>query len=176
MSLQSLTKADDISDFEIEGMSIGDSALDFFSESEIKSNKQNYYKKKDFIPVYIVKSFKIYEGIQFHYKKSDKSYKLHAVSGIIEYNNIDDCYDKMKEIDQEFKSLFKNSDRSDNGKRKHPEDTSGKSIQWGIYYFLPSDDVAVVSCFDWSKKMNYPDHLRISLVTGEFNSWAETAF
>jgi len=33
-SLQSWTKADDISDFEIEGMSIGDSALDFFSENE----------------------------------------------------------------------------------------------------------------------------------------------
>ena len=27
---------DDIRDFEIEGMSIGDSALDFFSEEEIK--------------------------------------------------------------------------------------------------------------------------------------------
>ena len=37
-SLQSWTKADDISDFEIEGISIGDSALDFFSESEIKKN------------------------------------------------------------------------------------------------------------------------------------------
>ena len=30
--------AEDISDFEIEGMSIGDSALDFFSEKQIKEN------------------------------------------------------------------------------------------------------------------------------------------
>ena len=36
ISLQSWTKADDISDFEIEGISIGDSVLDFFSEDEIK--------------------------------------------------------------------------------------------------------------------------------------------
>ena len=35
-SLQSWTKADDISEFEIEGMSIGDSLLDHFSEEEIK--------------------------------------------------------------------------------------------------------------------------------------------
>ena len=34
-SLQSFTKADDISDFEIEGMSLGESLLDFFSEEEI---------------------------------------------------------------------------------------------------------------------------------------------
>ena len=35
VSLQSLTKADDIRDFEIEGMSLGDSALNFFTKSEI---------------------------------------------------------------------------------------------------------------------------------------------
>ena len=52
-SFQSLTKADDIRDFEIDGMSIGDSLLDYFSESEIKSNGMNYYRKKDFTPVWI---------------------------------------------------------------------------------------------------------------------------
>ena len=39
-SFQSLTKADDIRDFAIEGMSIGDSALDFFTKNEI-DNSQN---------------------------------------------------------------------------------------------------------------------------------------
>ena len=34
-SLQSLSKADDIRDFQIEGMSIGDSLLDFYSKREI---------------------------------------------------------------------------------------------------------------------------------------------
>ena len=33
--------ADDISDFEIEGISIGDSALDYFSEEQIKGKKVN---------------------------------------------------------------------------------------------------------------------------------------
>ena len=37
-SFQSLTKADDIRDFEIEGMSIGDSLLDFMSITEIKND------------------------------------------------------------------------------------------------------------------------------------------
>ena len=43
-SLQSLIKADDISDFEIEGMSIGDSLLDFFSEEKINSSYQIKYE------------------------------------------------------------------------------------------------------------------------------------
>ena len=42
ISLQSWTKADDIRDFQIEGMSIGDSALDFFSKLEIKKNERKY--------------------------------------------------------------------------------------------------------------------------------------
>ena len=41
-SFQSLTKADDIRDFEIEGMSIGDSLLDFMTINEINSSKLNY--------------------------------------------------------------------------------------------------------------------------------------
>ena len=42
ISLQSLAKADDISEFEIEGMSIGDSLLDFMTINEINSSKLNY--------------------------------------------------------------------------------------------------------------------------------------
>ena len=37
LSFQSMTKADDIRDFEIEGISIGDSLLDYFTEEEINN-------------------------------------------------------------------------------------------------------------------------------------------
>ena len=38
------SQADDIRDFQIEGMSIGDSALDFFSVGEIETSKKDYYE------------------------------------------------------------------------------------------------------------------------------------
>ena len=34
--------AEDISDFQIEGMSVGDSLLDYFSEQQIINNNKNY--------------------------------------------------------------------------------------------------------------------------------------
>ena len=43
-SLQSWTKAEDISELEIEGISIGDSLLDYFDKSIILNNKKDYYK------------------------------------------------------------------------------------------------------------------------------------
>ncbi len=42
-------KADDIRDFQIEGMSVGDSLLDYYSEKEInKSRKVTKYKDKTY--------------------------------------------------------------------------------------------------------------------------------
>ena len=47
-SLQSWTKADDIRDLEIEGVSIGDSLLDYYSEEEIKNNSQTFWLLSSF--------------------------------------------------------------------------------------------------------------------------------
>ena len=54
-SLQSLTKADDIRDLEIEGMSVGDSLLDYYSQSEINEALKNpsYYKSKKFVEIFL---------------------------------------------------------------------------------------------------------------------------
>ena len=46
LSIQTLVKADDIRDFQIEGMGIGDSALDFFNKKKI-DNKKTYYPKSN---------------------------------------------------------------------------------------------------------------------------------
>jgi len=51
LSFQSLINADDIRDFEIEGMSIGDSALDFFSKTQIIKGTRDYYNDKTFTVV-----------------------------------------------------------------------------------------------------------------------------
>ena len=74
-SFQSLTKANDINDFEIEGMSIGDSLLDIFSKKEIDSIEPIYYpKSKKFHDLAIIsKKFKNYDQITFGLKKTMKN-------------------------------------------------------------------------------------------------------
>ena len=49
LTLQTPSQADDIQDFQIEGMSIGDSALDYFSEEEIKNNYVKLIKTLDLL-------------------------------------------------------------------------------------------------------------------------------
>ena len=47
-TLQTPSQADDIRDFQIEGMSIGDSLLDYFDKERIESYKTPYPKSDKF--------------------------------------------------------------------------------------------------------------------------------
>ncbi len=99
-SIQSWTKADDIRDFEIDKMSIGDSLLDFISKSKIKSLRKSYYpNSKKYVRYYEVLDSNIYDAIDVYVLDSDKKFIIHSLSGIIEYHDdIENCYPKKIEI------------------------------------------------------------------------------
>ena len=71
-SFQSLIKADDIRDFQIEGMSIGDSLLDYMSLNQIKDSKRNYFKdKRKYYVVARVNNLENYEVVDLYLKTGD---------------------------------------------------------------------------------------------------------
>ena len=83
-SFQTLTKADNIRDFQIEGMSIGDSLLEFFNEKNINKDKA-FYKSNKFYQVSIDdKKFNQYESVNFQLKNNDNKYIIQSLSGVIE--------------------------------------------------------------------------------------------
>ena len=176
---QTSSLGDDIRDFEIEGISIGDSLLDYFSEDEIKNNiMKNYYKyksNKKFIAIEFneLPFFETYENIAVHVKSDDKKYKIYEIGGFDFYDkNIDDCYKKQNKIDKELSKVFKEAERDYGSKEKHPADESGKSNVTYINYWFKSGDFVSIDCIDWSSKMKpRVDNLNISLVTKEFNDW-----
>ena len=174
-SLQSWTKADSISEFQIEGMSIGDSALNFFSETDIKKNSKNYYKDKKFTPVQndLYPFFQTYDAVDFNYKTGDKKYIFHNLNGILFYdNNIQDCYIKMDEIIEEIESSENYTKKYDKGIFIHGADKTGKSkYTQARFDFL--DGHIVITCYDYSKEhRSSQDHLAVSVDTKEFYKWA----
>ncbi len=169
-------KADDIRDFEIEGMSIGDSALDYFSESEIKKNKKNWYRDKKFYGVEIKAKSQKYDSLQFHFKTGDKKYIIQALGGLIFFkNDIKSCQALKKTIDNDIKDLFIKARVSDKGKRKHDADNSGKSFTYDTFYFVNNGNV-LTGCYDWSKKMKYTDNFRLIANTNEIDKWYSVAY
>ena len=173
LSLQSWTKADDIRDFEIEGMSIGDSALDFFSKKNLLKNKKNWFKNKEYSHSELrnLPNFKQYEDVHLNYLSNDKKFTLVAIEGVTFYRNkIKKCLKKMDEIDSEFKNLFKNTVRGGKEKNRHSNSSvPGKNYVTDIIYDFNNGDGVTLACYDWSKESGYGDHLRISLRSNKFS-------
>ena len=171
--------ADDISDFQIEGLSVGDSALDYFSEEKILNNRATYFKNKTYTPVEIDdESFEIYDGVQFGYKTGDKNYTILGLAGNINYpNNIKPCYKKMDEIVTELTELFKNIAHITEKKAiTQTIDKPGDTKKVSVAYWFDSKDVAVVACYDYSEESGYMDHLSVSVDTKEYNDFLGIAY
>jgi len=176
LSFQTLTKADDIRDFQIEGISIGDSLLDHFNVNEINDNlKDVNYPSDKYLLFEIYKvdhQLSQYDALMVHFKKNDKKYIVYSVSGVMEFaDNIKGCSLTKKEIDLELLKLFKNLERKDYGFNISKSDKSGKSSFSEIEYKFPSKDEITIQCYDWSKETGYMDHLRLGLKYKEFTNW-----
>ena len=173
-SLQSWTKADDISDFQIEDISIGDSILNHYSEEIIKKNYLDYYEPK-YGGVEIIEKRGKYDSIQLMYKLSSNEYKIEAISAL-QFMDIDTCQSQIDSIAEELKDLFKSNKINIRKKNtfKHSYDKSGKSKVTSVeFIFKESKDVIIVACYFWSNKIKsnegWRDNLRISVRKKEYD-------
>ena len=167
-SLQSWTKADDIRDFEIEGVSIGHSLMD-----HISIEKYNILKKSQYEYVHTFATIKIkfenlnkYDQVRGYYKINDKNKIIHAVEGTTVTSNISECINLMNDVTNEIDEDYLHF-KSDKNIFNHWVDKSNKSKVHQIDYEFSSGDAIAVQCVDWSKKMEeengWIDNFRVTL-------------
>ena len=182
-SFHSLAKADDIRDFEIEGMSIGDSALDFMSKKEIINTLNHkhtfFYKKKVFAVITTPLISNKYERISITIKPNDESFLIYGIEGIIYFNNdISGCLKKKIEVQNEFKSFLKNTNFNDQGTFKHPGDPTGNSLQTVFDFNFKNDGLTRVVCHDWSEKLTnekgWTDEFKIYIISDVFYDFVKS--
>ena len=154
--------ADDISDFQIEGMSLGDSALKYYSESKIKANKQNWYKGKKY-------STSTIGDIQISYKTKDKEYILVSID-LSERMDISKCSENISSEVEIIKNLFSNKVKLRGPNRvKHWADKSKKSWLDQYIFKFPNKDYIFVECYNWSDKItstkDWSDNFRVRIVS-----------
>ena len=179
-SLQSLTKADDIREFEIEGMSIGDSALDYFKNSDFKTFYEQYYPGSDEylgveIPQHLSKiEYSNYDSITLNWKKNDNSMKIVAISGIKLFpNNLDGCLRERDFIASEIKGIL-----DDFKEERYTMDFGDMhdSISYAIDLKIKDGSIRIW-CTDWDEKSekenDWEDDLNVSIDTKEFIYWVD---
>jgi len=183
--------ADDISDFQIEGISIGDSLLDYMTEDEIlkeiEANSGGYTfleEPNKYLHIYLFKKFLTYDEVSFFIKnnstnkyitnKNDK-YKILLINGSINYiEDLDGCMKERDKIIEITSEMFPNASKTEYS-YSHSADPSGKSMKYDVYFEYDSGVEIEVSCDNFEEnfriKNNWSEGLNFSISSAETTKW-----
>ncbi len=170
----SLIFAEDISDFQIEGFSIGESMLDSFAEEEIINFQKIPYDDDTFYDlIAIPENLEIYDVLIFGVKKNDPDYSIFSINAVLIYDNqIEYCLSKKKDIVSDIKEMFSKSVTIDEYKDSHNGDKTGNSIFYSTDFNFESGSNVRVMCLDLTLEFNQgPDHLRVIINSKEYGEW-----
>ena len=173
-NFQILTKADDIRDFEIEGMSIGDNLLDHFTKDYIDTLETEHYPKSN--KFYVVdgnfKNSELYDGFQVALKKNN--YTVYGITAGIFFDDMRNCLAHKNKVESEISNMFKSSKKF-SSEGKHDADPNGNSYMHQTQYSLLKGGLIAIECLDWSDeitdKYNWQDNFSISFYSNEYEDF-----
>ena len=164
-------KADDISDFEIEGMSINDTLLQFYNQKIILESEVSMgYKDKKYTAVEIVDDkYKSYSQVDIEYLTQDKNILIKSLNGIIFYSDMNKCYEKMDDITKEISNAV--SVIPQTNKYKHQSDPLG--VVKGAMYQLENGQI-LIQCYDYSSDDYGKDLLSVSIWSEDYVKYLDS--
>ena len=161
LSFQTLSLADNIRYFQIEGMKIGDSALDYFSETQLENNEQGWHNysyneySTSFMP-----GKGIYNWFLVTYKNDDNNFIIEGLVGGLEKSNYDikECNNKLDVVALNISKLFKNIVQEEKKSYKLKQDAAqtypftGKSVVTSLSFNFLDGAKIVLACYDMDKQ------------------------
>ena len=180
LSFQSLVKAEDISDFEIEGMSINKSVLDYISVNEVLDNTLPYFEtKREYYITGIVSNLKLYDQVEIYLKSNDNKYIIKTIIAGLFIDDLDQCLKQKKKIVNDLDKIFLNTKKI-SGSKKHESDPTGKSIHYIDQYNLDYPNHIRVECTQFSDDMinsgKAQNSLNVVVMTKEINDWIVSGY
>ena len=161
-----------IENYKIEGISIGDSLLDFMSEKDIVkqiNNPEVSYDDRDppgkYAEIYKYDGLKTYSEVSIFVENGDKKYLIQGMFGILKNSSIEKCLEEKSNVIKEFNILFKEEAEVSNLEFSVPEGFIYESS-----YFLKTSDRVNIQCI---KAPNYLQNnsLIISLSNNALTKW-----
>ena len=173
--------AEGISDFEIEGMSIGDSLLDIYTEKKIIDSKRNYFEtERQYYVIAISDYLETYDVVEIYLETNDKRFEIKTITGKFVIKNQKQCLDMKDDLTLDTKKLLKNKQHSDSV-IPHIFDKSGKSKQHISHFNINGYLTHVrVECVFWSEQIkndyNYEDTLNVVAMDKEIAEWINDGY
>ena len=178
LNFQSWVKANDITELEVEGISIGDSLLKIMSEKEIIDDMSTMYKNKKFSTVIYFRT-ETYDAIQFSFYTNDTNYIVYSIEAkLIFKHDIKSCLNKQEEITNVIREMIGNyTTYYPVEKQLRQSDPTGKSFMYPEAFVFENDDSMVqIYCTDWSEDFenkNWHDELKVSIWSDDFSNFLE---
>ncbi len=161
LSFQTLSLADNIRYFPIEGMKIGDSALDYFSETQLEDNEQGWhnYSYKEYSTSF-VPGKGIYNWFLVSYKNDDSNFIIEGLVGGLEKSNYDikECNNKLDAVALNISKLFKNTAQEEKKSYAITQDAAqtypftGKSVVTSLSFNFLDGAKIILACYKMDKE------------------------
>ena len=161
LTFQTQSLADNIRYFQIEGMSIGDSALDYFNESQLEDNEQGWhnYSYKEYSTSFMPGKG-IYDWFLVSYKNDDSNFIIEALAAGLEKSNYDnkECNNKLDAVALNISELFKNTSQEEKKSYKLTADEArtypftGKSIVTSLSFNFLDGAKIILACYNMDKE------------------------
>ena len=174
ISFQTWAKADDIKDFKIEGMSIGDSLLDFYDKGKITMLEKIDYPNSDkFYGIWINSSSNKYDTYGFTLKKNDKKFKIYQLKGSLDMN-FNKCMDLKKGIQNTIKQILLNS--TEDSYKSNYQNNLGKSYSEVTDLIVENGSIRIwCENFDrnFEQSKNWVESLNVDASSEEYLNWID---
>ena len=161
--------AKEIKDFQIEGIKIGDSALDYFSTTQLEDNELDWhnYNHKEY-STSLLDGKGIYDWFQISYKSEDDSFIIEILIGVIEKKKYDskECNNDLDTLALDISDLFRDAKQGKKQSYKivyNPRnifqvaDSSGKSNVTSISFDFIDEGEIILACYDMDEETNQID-------------------
>jgi hypothetical protein len=170
------SQANDIRDFQIQGISIGDSLLDFYKEKQILNFQKANYDRKDFYLVFTKKDSGEYEQLGFNLKNDDKKYIIHGIKGTIFFKDkFKKCLEWKKNAIKDINLAIPGAKFSKELVTKYDVKSMKNSEAYTNHYFFPSSNGAMrIWCTKLSKDIKMDDRGSISFASKELVGFLST--
>ena len=164
--LNAKAHTDNIKDFNIENISIGDSALDYFTEKQIENSEIDWfnYSYKDY-STSLLPGKGIYDWFKLTYRNNDDYFKILGIVGIIVKKKYisEECNYQLDTAALEISKIFKDAQKEqkqmynivyDPSKIFQEPNSTGKSMATSVLFNFKDEGKIILSCYDMDKKVN----------------------
>ena len=169
---QTLSLADDIRYFQIEEMRIGDSALDYFEESQLEDNEQGWHNYSyTGYSTSLMPGKGIYDWFLVSYKNDDTNFTIEGLVGGLEKENYDikKCNNNLDTVSSNISKKFKNTTQDEKKTYELKADDSrtypftGASIVTSLSFNFLDGAKIILACYIMNKEANQNESILTSI-------------